>query len=274
MLRLAKLAVIWERVEASMGSLILKQSCALLRVIFVLIGICHWNACIWWMVGQPSNLITELMSEESREAYKQLPHWTTTVRCIGDKDIRWVDMDTPSQYIFCFYWTLGVMRTMPSEVTPQNNAERLYIMIFMFFAFSAFAVCIALITQTFFKFSERKRNFEEDMSAVRMYLRSIKADQNVQTSVKEFLKHLFERRKIQAREVGMLHLMPTQLSGMLKYCKLKPYLAKLSVLEGLPAKAAFCVSDMAEVTDIGPGTFLCRGCFCLDRGAPVREALG
>lgn len=31
---------------------------------------------------------------------------------------------TQDAYIFCFYWTLGVMRTMPAEVTPVNLAER------------------------------------------------------------------------------------------------------------------------------------------------------
>merc|ERR1719203_361655 len=43
MLRLAKLAMIWEKVEARMGSLILKQGVNLLRVLLVLVGICHWK---------------------------------------------------------------------------------------------------------------------------------------------------------------------------------------------------------------------------------------
>ena len=28
-----------------------------------------------------------------------------------------------TSYIFCFYWTLGVMRTMPAEVTPVPQME-------------------------------------------------------------------------------------------------------------------------------------------------------
>merc|ERR1719240_231187 len=53
MLRLAKLAAIFERVEGKCGSVVLIQGVGLLRVVFILICICHWNACIWWMVGQP-----------------------------------------------------------------------------------------------------------------------------------------------------------------------------------------------------------------------------
>mmetsp|Transcript_134774 Transcript_134774/g.430695 ORF Transcript_134774/g.430695 Transcript_134774/m.430695 type:complete len:262 (+) Transcript_134774:429-1214(+) len=80
MLRLAKLAMIWERVEARLGSLALKQSIALFRVILVLVIICHWNACIFWMVGQPKSLFTEVLSDEDMATWQRLPHWSTVSR--------------------------------------------------------------------------------------------------------------------------------------------------------------------------------------------------
>jgi len=266
MLRLAKLATIWERVEAKMGNLLLKQSVALFRVLFVLTGICHWNACIWWMIGQPSSLFTEILSAEAAEDFAKQRHWTSEVRftdkrAAGEPGWTWLQKELSDQYIFCFYWTLGVMRTMPSEVQPTNNVERLYVMVFMFFAFSAFAICVALITQTFFKFSERKRFFEEDAAAVRSYMRYVGASKNVQSSVKTFLRHLFDRRKIQAKENGLLSNLPMSLGNMLKSARLDPYLLEIPVLENLPKRALVYVSDMAELKDLAPGTCLCRtGC--------------
>merc|ERR1719436_2148513 len=120
------------------------------------------------------------MTDEGQASWLSEVHWTTQPRSnfAGEPLWRWLDRETNDAYIFCFYWTLGVMRTMPSEVQPVNQAERLYVMVFMFFAFSAFAICVALITQTFFKFSERKRMFDEDMAAVRSYMRSINASEN------------------------------------------------------------------------------------------------
>lgn len=270
MLRLAKLATIWERVEAKMGNLLLKQSVALFRVLFALTAICHWNACIWWMIGQPSSLFTDMLSVEAAEDFAKQRHWTTEVRFVGERAVKdepgwtWLQKDLSDQYIFCFYWTLGVMRTMPSEVQPTNNVERLYVMVFMFFAFSAFAICVALITQTFFKFSERRRFFEDDAAAVRSYMRYVGASKNVQSSVKSFLRHLFDRRKIEAKEVGLLSNLPNSLGNMLKSARLDRYLLEIPVLGSLPKRALVYVSDMAELKDLAPGTCLCRTGFSVE----------
>jgi len=43
-----------------------------------------------------------------------LHHTSSKIGCLSSEEA----------YIFCFYWTLGVMRTMPAEVTPVNLAER------------------------------------------------------------------------------------------------------------------------------------------------------
>lgn len=263
MLRLAKLAMIWEKVEARTGSLILKQSVALLRVVLVLVGICHWNACIWWMIGQPRSLITDLMSEEAQRAWAAKPHWTTQMRGNpGEPQWNYLEgRDRTDQYIFCFYWTLGVMRTMPAEVQPTNKVERLYIMVFMFFAFSMFAICVALITQTFFKFSERKRIFDDDMAQVRMYMRNIKhggASDKLQSMVKSFLVHLFEQRRIHAKESHLLGYLPTTLQNQIKFERIELYLQKLPLVATLPDKAAIYVSNISEIIDVPAGGCVSR----------------
>jgi hypothetical protein len=91
------------------------------------------------------------------------PHWTTRVYYAtfsnGREEVvrkfRWLDDTVPreEQYAFCFYWTLGVMRTMPQEAFPTNLVERVYVLCFMFFAFSMFSICITKITQMFNKVS-------------------------------------------------------------------------------------------------------------------------
>jgi len=256
MLRLAKLAAIWERMEAQVGSLVLKQSMALVRVIAVLIGICHWNACIWWLVGQEVSLLQDMMTADQNHDYTTMSHWTTTWQSPNGQ--LWVERDSFSQYIFCFYWTLGVMRTMPSEVWPVNNVERVYVMIFMFFAFSAFAICVALITQTFFKFSERKRAYDDDMSAVRMYLRNINCNAVVQQSVKSYCRHLFDTRKIVAKEQNLIQRLPQTMQLKVKFERLKPHFQKFTVLSSLPSRILLMICEMAEVCDLHPGVCICK----------------
>lgn len=250
MVRLAKLSTIWERVEARLGSFVLKQSVALSRVIVIMFCICHWNACIWWLVGQPDCFFCDGADEE---------HWTTT-EFTGQNNTKWTWQERRpiEQYVFCVYWTLGVMRTMPAEVTPMNLLERLYVMFFMFFAFSAFAICVALITQTFFKFSERSRGMEDEMSAVRMYMRKIKAGAPLQIAVKNFLQFLHEQRAIHAKELAPLQVLPPSLKNMLKHARLQEHLVKLSVFADLPKKAVFYVSEFASLMHFAAGTCLCK----------------
>mmetsp|Transcript_100565 Transcript_100565/g.189628 ORF Transcript_100565/g.189628 Transcript_100565/m.189628 type:complete len:792 (+) Transcript_100565:1-2376(+) len=259
MLRLAKLATIWERIEARLGSLLLVQSTALFRVLFVMFAICHWNACIWWLIGQPTSLIVDVLDPETQRAWKEKPHWVTIVHKTGSGQPgwTWMERETSDAYIFCVYWTLGVMRTMPAEVQPTNRQERCYVLIFMFFAFSAFAICVAQITQTFFKMSERKRLFGEDMAYLRMHLRNIKAKESVQINCKEYLRHLFVRRKIFAKEASMLSHLPKALADKLKFTRLQVYFEKLDCLRGLPPHTLALVMEIAEVKDMVAGDLLC-----------------
>ncbi|CAE8643172.1 unnamed protein product, partial [Polarella glacialis] len=260
MLRLARLGAIWERIEGKCGSMFLIQFMALLRVLLTVVAICHWNACIWWLIGLPRSLLTEIMSDEAQLQYFEAPHWTTVLRNNGPYDTqpwRWLDKTQAECYVFCFYWTLGVMRTMPAEVTPVNLPERLFVLLFMFFALSAFAVCVAQITQAFFKLRERKRTFNEEMATVRMYLRRINVDEPIQARVKAYLRHLFERRRIQAKETNFLQALPPSMLNKLKACRMISEFNKLSILDGLGAHIMAKLYEHVDIWDLMPGDILC-----------------
>lgn len=268
MLRLAKLQAIWERLEAKCGSILLIQAVGLFRVLFVMACICHWNACIWWIIGQPQSLFTELLTSESQLSWANAAHWTTIPRSngAGEPTWTWLERSKTEAYVFCFYWTLGVMRTMPAEVTPVTLPERVYVMVFMFFAFSAFAICVAQITQTFFKFSERKRAFNDDMAAVRMYLRRLKAGDQLQMKVKEYMRHLFDSRAINARELNAVSILPEHVKRELHHLRVGTHLDKLPFFRNCSWRALALVSDIAEIREMSPGDVITL------QGRPARAA--
>lgn len=261
MLRLAKLQKLWRQVEQRLGSLELLQSFAILRMVLILVLICHWNACIWWLIGQPKSWLTEiLLSEKQSMHYETIPHWTTIERVTGP-DLptwTWLEKDAFDVYICCFYWTLGVMRTMPAEVPPVNQAERIYTMVFMFFAFSAFAICVTTITQAFFKVGERDRTFAEDMSAVRGHLKAIYAPKALQDTVDGCLRLLFERRQIKARESGVLQSLPETLRERVHLFAKVCYLRKLQLLQNLSDEVLLQVSTATEMKIFLPGDVICQ----------------
>jgi len=266
MLRLAKLANIWERVEERVGSFMLLQLTALFRTLFAIVCICHWNACIWWLVGQPMNQFTELLlSGESQLQFASTPHWTTITReyridGLDGSPWRWIDRSISDVYVFCFYWTLGVMRTMPSEAQPVNRVERLYVMCFMFFAFSAFSISIAQITQSFFKLAERKRLYSEHMAAVRLNMRKEKTPESVQKQMKVYLRFLFDRHKILAKEERMFERVPKYLLNKVKFARIVTHLRKIELFRSLPNSALYLVNEISHIHFVARGeTLALRG---------------
>ncbi|CAJ1367767.1 unnamed protein product [Effrenium voratum] len=255
MLRLAKLGAIWERIEVRIGSIFFVQCVALIRVLLVVIGICHWNACIFWLIGLPRNLFTELMSDNSQAEYFNSPHWTTVWRVTeAQADAwRWIDRPMPEKYVFCFYWTLGVMRTMPAEVTPVNLPERLFVLIFMFFALSAFAICVSLITQAFFKISDRRRAFNEELAAVRMHLQKTYVEEQIQLKVKSYLRYIFDRRRIQAKEASLMNILPEQLKLAIRRSQIRTHLDKIPLMRELERDSLEKVIDSIETFDLMQG---------------------
>jgi len=261
LLRLAKLINAWGRVEESLGSVTQLHVAALLRILVTTFVFCHFNACIWWIVGKNRHPLAAFMSKEANEQYEDLPHWTTVERSGGLGFHSWTWADEAQKhvftaYAFCFYWTLGVMRTMPSEVLPANIQERVYVMVLMFVALSLFAVSIAQVTQTFTKFTERQRTFKEELLALRLYMNNIDAPDALQEDVVSYSKHLFHRRLVNAKESGLMSRLPASLSQDLHYARVESCIRRLSTFAGWPQRSLRQVSAISEVRHVVRGTVL------------------
>eukprot|EP00930_Biecheleria_cincta_P028289 TRINITY_DN19730_c0_g1_i2.p1 TRINITY_DN19730_c0_g1~~TRINITY_DN19730_c0_g1_i2.p1 ORF type:complete len:807 (+),score=154.34 TRINITY_DN19730_c0_g1_i2:40-2421(+) len=259
MLRMAKLKAIYEGVETYFGTVLFVQSVMLLKIICTVIAICHWNACIFWMVGSPDSLITDMLPTSVALSFRQLPHWTTVPRKNNPSEDVWTWLDKPisEAYVFCFYWTLGVMRTMPAEVTPVNLAERVFVLLFMFFALSAFAISVGSLTQAYFKIAERSRSFNEEMFAVRMHLKRAKMDNSIQRHIKQYLNHLFERRRIGAKEASLIDKLPDFLKEEIDTAKKVAQLMQISVAKDLSKRTLVEIAKGADFIDQISGETIC-----------------
>lgn len=260
MLRAKKIKDIWERLEIRIGSVTVIQAMYLVRVLLVIVAICHWNACIFWMIGRPDSIITDFLPDATRLSFERLPHWTTISRSYGIGQEEWSFAEKPmvEAYIFCFYWTLGVMRTMPAEVTPVNLAERTFVLCFMFFALSAFAVSVASLTQTYFKISERNRGFKDEMFALRMHMHHLKLDDASQRKIKDYITHLFTGRRIMAKELNFLKQLPDSLKKEVDLAEVWLHVQKLSVLSEISKEDTRQICEEAETMDLLAETTLCN----------------
>jgi len=259
MLRARKIKDIWERVETRIGSVTVIQAMYLVRVLLVIVAICHWNACIFWIIGRTDSIITDFLPDDTRIAFEGLEHWTMVWHKYGVDGEPWRFHDKPivECYVFCFYWTLGVMRTMPAEVTPVNLLERIFVLCFMFFALSAFAVSVASLTQAYFKISERNRSFNDEMFAIRMHMHKLKLEDHSQRRIKDYITHRFNRRRMLAKEVNIVDNLPKALQNEVKYATALQYVQRLSVIADLSKDAIKKICLEFEPKDYLPETQLC-----------------
>ncbi|CAE7333501.1 unnamed protein product [Symbiodinium natans] len=164
------------------------------------------------------------------------------------------------------------MRTMPAEVTPVNFPERIFVLLFMFFALSAFAVSVASLTQAYFKIFERGRSFNDEMFFVRMYLNRFSAAKPLEQRVKAFLAHLFERRRILAKETNLMEKLPEVLKNEVQNMLISFHLTKLEMIKDLGKGAIQEICAASHLQDHMPGVvistmgqagwllLLCSGC--------------
>jgi len=261
MLRLYKLSVMWERIEGRIGSITALNVVSLLKVLGVWAAICHWGACLWWMVGKRDSLMMILtFQDDDPEGL----HWTELPRVHSTHDgfgyWTWLEKPASEQYVFCFYWILGVMRTMPAEVTPVNLIERVFTLLFMFFAIMAFAINVARLTQAWFKFSARKDAFKEEMAYVRMHLRTTKCRTSLQLRTQAYLRHLFETRRLHAKELGLLSTLPEELKRDMAQTLRIPFLRMMVRLRDWTDPMLRAVCDATQTVDVLTGDRITEKC--------------
>jgi len=148
------------------------------------------------------------------------------------------------------------MRTMPSEVLPANVYERVYVMMLMFAAFSLFAVSVAQVTQTFTKFTERKRTFSEEILSLQLYMKTIGVPKTLQEDVVNYSKHLYDHRQVNAKESGLMARLPSGLTKDLHNAHVESYIKQLATFKHWTQRALRKVSGVSEVRHIGRGTVL------------------
>jgi len=211
LVRLLRLDRIMDHLEHQIGpagTAMLIYWMQLLRWLVTVLFVCHWNACIWWIVGKAGGLLGSPDEDDGEK------HWTSEWRKeLGteDKFFRWIDQPRDQQYLFCLYWSLGVMRTMPTEVYPVNAGERFYTIWFMFVACSIFAVCITKVTTMFSKISEKRSALSEGLATLKSYMHSYGVDSSLQHRCVDYLEAMFTAGRLRSNEQRYLDELSTGL---------------------------------------------------------------
>jgi len=109
---------ITERIQSDKTILMLQ----ILKLLLILVAICHVTACGWWGIG------------DSAEGSSWVEHWG-----YGDKSVG-------LQYITSLHWSLSQFAGGMDEFTPKSGFERLYAVFAWTFAFMTGLVMMSSLT--------------------------------------------------------------------------------------------------------------------------------
>lgn len=132
LLRLLRIKDLSDKIELVLeANTLLMFFAGILRVLFLLFGITHWAACVWYAIGMRK--LTDPKDHSWIEEY------------IGD---RWdEEEDKLQRYIYSFYFTLTTMTTVGyGDMSAQNYEETLFVLLLLFVASVVFAGLMGALT--------------------------------------------------------------------------------------------------------------------------------
>ncbi|CAE7569358.1 unnamed protein product, partial [Symbiodinium pilosum] len=115
------------------------------------------------------------------------------------------------------------------------------------------AICVSLITQAFFKIWDRRRIFNEELAAVRMHLQKTHVEDTIQLKVKAYLRYIFDRRRIHAKEAALMNYLPDPLKSQIRRSQVRMYLERIPLMRELERDSIEKICDAAETFDLMQG---------------------
>ncbi|KAF4722096.1 Potassium voltage-gated channel sub H member 5 [Perkinsus olseni] len=145
-----------------------------LKLVSALLVMCHWGACLWWLVGKLS---------------------------IEDHDISWitamdmVDATRAQQYVAAMYFMTTTLTTVGyGDVTPETHVERLFCIFAEIVAGNVFALFSGLLCALMLTYDESGSQYRAKLKDAMRYMNKHKLESSLRIRVRHFLHQLFENQ--------------------------------------------------------------------------------
>mmetsp|Transcript_24728 Transcript_24728/g.43565 ORF Transcript_24728/g.43565 Transcript_24728/m.43565 type:complete len:433 (-) Transcript_24728:533-1831(-) len=175
MVRLAKLAKIMITIEDYISSYTLSSLLSIAKLIFPIIFIVHWTACIWYFVGD---------SEDTEHA----------VTWLNNKSL--IPEDTTERYIAALYWTVTTVSTVGyGDIFPVTVNEKIYSSFIMILACGIFAFTLASVGGLITDQTAEARIYRRQSAKVSLFLKSKGVPDDLQAKAKRYLEYRWSVKK-------------------------------------------------------------------------------
>jgi len=215
LLRLAKSSQIYEAMESRLRSEHSRVFAKIAVLSCQILLINHYCACGWYFIA-------------------------TTVKGDAEIDVEtWIDFYGPfslsEAYLSSMHWAFTQFSPATQNIAPRNEAERIYAICVVFYAFLAFSSFVSAVTNAV---NELKRiNFESSkmQAQVRQFFAEKKISSDLWMQIQSFCKSRGLQREAQSKEqdIRMFMEIPETLRIRLHQEQFMPVLKEAQFLKGL-----------------------------------------
>jgi len=144
-----------------------------MRVLFCLFSITHWAACIWFFIGNHSDLTETWVAAHMPK-----------------------NADIATEYMYSLYFTLTTMTTVGyGDITPQNDDEVLFTLILLLVATVVFATLMGALTDLICSLQSEKHTQDSRMRMLSHYMNWRQVPTDLFKAIRRHMVHLWETNK-------------------------------------------------------------------------------
>mmetsp|Transcript_133386 Transcript_133386/g.231710 ORF Transcript_133386/g.231710 Transcript_133386/m.231710 type:complete len:1019 (-) Transcript_133386:147-3203(-) len=201
LVRLMKMKGFAERmqttIEASQVSMFVVS---VLWILFLLFGVTHWAACIWYVIGIKDNDVRTSWLEQELAEFDINPAWTEKV------------------YIVSLYFTLTTMTTVGyGDITPTNFREIVFVLILLLCASLIFAGLMGVLTDLITSLNSQTHFKADQKTMLTRYMCWRAVPQDLTHAIREHLTFLWETNLYDSYEQEMMKQLSPVLRAELCY---------------------------------------------------------
>lgn len=206
------------------------------KLIFYILVIIHWNACIYFAVSYAIGFGTDTwVYNMSTPRFASLTH----------------------QYIYCFYWSTLTLTTIGEMPSPVRDVEYIFVVVDFLIGVLIFATIVGNVGSMITNMNVTRSEFQRRMDGVKQYLEFRKVSKELENRVIKWFDYLWINRQ-SLDEDDVTSVLPDKLKAEIAIHVHMDTLKRVKVFQDCEPGLLVQLVLKLKLQVFSPGDYICR----------------
>ncbi|XP_013787594.1 cyclic nucleotide-gated cation channel alpha-3-like [Limulus polyphemus] len=206
------------------------------KLIFYILVIIHWNACIYFSVSYFIGFGTDT--------------WVYNISHPGHDTFQY-------QYIYSFYWSTLTMTTIGEVSTPQRDVEYLFMVLDFLIGVLIFATIVGNIGSMITNMNAARVEFQSRIDSVKQYMEFRKIGKELEDKVIKWFDYLWTNKQTTDEE-AVTSMLPDKLEAEIALHVHLDTLKRVRIFQDCEAGLMAQLVLKLKLQVFSPGDYICR----------------